>query len=184
MGVMRRAVTRNFVSAAHANFVEHGLRWGFEVGVKRHLLRGQRVFKNYDSATGDFRMQVAEAVGKRVLAQKTVEVAEWTEDMRVLRKSELLHVALFYVALPLLLSRMWRLSRRRFHLCSLAQHQDRRLGGRWSIWSYLHTALGLSPRRLDFLFLTRGHFSDTCFCLDVWLSPFYGCAISLIEVMG
>ena len=50
MQIMRRAVELEWVRPEHAEFVAHGLRWGFDVGVRRHLLRGQRVFANYESS--------------------------------------------------------------------------------------------------------------------------------------
>ena len=43
----------------------HGLRWGFEAGVDRALLRGARVLTNYPSTKGPARAQVTAAVEKR-----------------------------------------------------------------------------------------------------------------------
>ena len=73
---MWRAVSLGFVDQNVATYVGNGLRWGFDLGAQRDLLRmGSRVFKNYDSAlSSDAVGQVATAVSKRVTEQKTIDV--------------------------------------------------------------------------------------------------------------
>ena len=61
MSCMWRAVSRGFVSREHAEFVGDGLRSGFTAGVQRALLKGVRIFKNYESAEVDHKAKVAEA---------------------------------------------------------------------------------------------------------------------------
>ena len=56
-----------------------GLRWGFEAGIQRHLLKGQKVFKNYESATGEYEDKVAKAMQKRVSKRKSIDVGEWID---------------------------------------------------------------------------------------------------------
>ena len=43
------AAVRGYVRDHHARFVAEGLRWGFSFGVDVAALKGQRVFKNYES---------------------------------------------------------------------------------------------------------------------------------------
>ena len=69
---MWKAVQAGFVRPAHAEFVQQGLRWGTEAGLNPSLLRGVRVFSNYESATGDWgRPRVTEATEARVAAGRT-----------------------------------------------------------------------------------------------------------------
>ena len=42
LSCMWRAVSRGYVQPEHAEFVGHGLRWGFTAGVQRGLLKGVR----------------------------------------------------------------------------------------------------------------------------------------------
>jgi hypothetical protein len=78
MPIMWRAVQRGFVEHDHAVFVAEGLRNGFTAGVQRHLLRGQRVFKNYKSAV-EAMPQVTRATQKRLGAGKTICLGSWVE---------------------------------------------------------------------------------------------------------
>lgn len=81
MSSMFRAVARGYVSTEHADFVAHGLRWGFEAGICRSQLRGQRVFSNYPPAEGEYRDQVERATVKRVAAGKTLDVSAWSPEL-------------------------------------------------------------------------------------------------------
>ena len=85
--IMWRAVARGFVEHRYAVFVANGLRHGFEAGVQRHLLRGQRVFKNYKSAV-EAMPQVARATQKRIDSGKTLmlrrEIGHMLEIFRIL----------------------------------------------------------------------------------------------------
>ena len=78
---MWRAVARGFVEHRYAVFVANGLRHGFEAGVQRHLLRGQRVFKNYKSAV-EAMPQVARATQKRIDSGKTLMLGTWLDKRR------------------------------------------------------------------------------------------------------
>ena len=78
--VMWRAVSRGYVHDRHAQFVQHSLLHGFDLGfdparLSRH---GRIVFRAYKSAT-DNAAAVAEAVLKRVAACKTVVLGEWRD---------------------------------------------------------------------------------------------------------
>ena len=77
---MWRAVHLGFVTAKHAEFVQHGLRWGFEVGLHPDRLHGFRFFKNYESATGAFRSRVTDATEARVIGGRTLLLGEATDD--------------------------------------------------------------------------------------------------------
>ena len=79
--IMWRAVARGFVEHRYAVFVANGLRHGFEAGVQRHLLRGQRVFKNYKSAV-EAMPQVARATQKRIDSGKTLMLGTWLDKRR------------------------------------------------------------------------------------------------------
>jgi hypothetical protein len=76
MPLMERAVERGYVSREHADFVAHGLRWGFTMGIDVKKLHGKRAFKNYKSAE-DARPYITKAVRKRVSSGKTVCVGAW-----------------------------------------------------------------------------------------------------------
>ena len=83
---MWKAVRLGFVAAKHAEFVHHGLRWGFEVGLHPDRLQGYRFFKNYESATGAFRSRVTEATESRVGAGRTLHLGEATVETLILIK--------------------------------------------------------------------------------------------------
>ena len=76
MTVMWRAVARGFVGHDDAVFVAQGLRHGFEAGVQRNLLHGQRVFRNYRSAL-EAMPQVVRATQSRVDSGKTLVLGDW-----------------------------------------------------------------------------------------------------------
>ena len=71
MSCMWAAVRGGYVREDHAQFVADGLRWGFTFGVDMAALKGQRIFKNYDS-TEAARGAVTRALTKRVAAGKTL----------------------------------------------------------------------------------------------------------------
>ena len=78
--VMRRAVSRGYVHTLHADFVEHGLTHGFDLGFSPDRLarRGRRIHRPYASAVENS-AAVASAVWKRVHALKTVVLGEWRD---------------------------------------------------------------------------------------------------------
>ena len=82
MSCMWRAVSRGFVSREHAEFVGDGLRSGFTAGVQRALLKGVRIFKNYESAEVDHKAKVAEATAERVASGKTLDLGQWHDGLR------------------------------------------------------------------------------------------------------
>ena len=77
MPVMWRAVARGYVEHDHAVFVANGLRYGFEAGVQREVLKGQqRAFKNYKSAVVAMD-RVARATQKRIDGGRTLMLGDW-----------------------------------------------------------------------------------------------------------
>ena len=80
MSGMYRAVVRGYVLPAHADFVARGLRYGFDAGLQRALLHGQRAFANYPPAEVDYRAQVEQATLKRVAAGRTLDLMPWGAD--------------------------------------------------------------------------------------------------------
>ena len=82
---MWAAVRAGFVQPVHAEFVQRGLRWGFEAGLHPSRLFGVRVFSNYESATGDWgRDRVAEATEARVAAGRTLDLGPWAPSIKSL----------------------------------------------------------------------------------------------------
>ena len=80
---MWSAVRSGHVSAWAAEFVAQGLRWGFEAGLKPAAIPpGVRLFRNYPSATGEFRDRVSMATEARCAAGRTIDLGEWLADMR------------------------------------------------------------------------------------------------------
>ena len=72
---MWRAVQLGFVQEQHAEFVQQGLRWGFEIGLHPDRVRGHRFFKNYESSVNDAaRSRVIAATEARVTAGKTLHL--------------------------------------------------------------------------------------------------------------
>ena len=84
MNTMWRAVARGFVETKYAEFVAHGLRWGFEAGLDRSLLQGigHRLFHNYPPAETEFKDAVVRATRKRVEAGKTLDLGVWSARVR------------------------------------------------------------------------------------------------------
>ena len=74
--LINRAVVRGFVSQEHANFVCHGLRYGFDLGVDIESLRGRQRFRNYPSAL-NARSFVSDAIQSRLGSEKTVCLGEF-----------------------------------------------------------------------------------------------------------
>ena len=86
LSCMWAATRAGFVKEDHAKFVAEGLRWGFTFGVDPAVLRGQRIFKNYDSALAA-RGAVTRATMKRVKAGRTLCLGLWSPELlRILRK--------------------------------------------------------------------------------------------------
>ena len=78
---MWKAVRLGYVQAQHAEFVQLGLRWGFEVGLHPDRVRGHRFFKNYESSTSSSaRSRVTEATEARVSAGKTLHLGAVRPD--------------------------------------------------------------------------------------------------------
>jgi hypothetical protein len=69
--ILQRAVARGYVPRHKAQYVFHGLRWGFDLGVDVSLLIGRQRFRNYESAMSS-RAQVSDSVRSRVAAGKTL----------------------------------------------------------------------------------------------------------------
>ena len=92
---MWRAVSRDFVRRDHAELVSTWLRWGTDAGLKRSALHGQRVFKNYASAEGDYTDKVQKATQKRVDERKTMDLGAWQEPWRQVMRSVFEHYFVF-----------------------------------------------------------------------------------------
>jgi len=72
---MWEAVRLGFVQGRHAEFVQQGLRWGFEVGLHPDRVWGHRFFKNYESSVSDAaRPRVTAATEARVAIGKTLHL--------------------------------------------------------------------------------------------------------------
>ena len=80
---MWAATRAGFVQETHAQFVAEGLRWGFKFGVDVAALKGQRIFKNYESTEGA-RDAVTRSLMKRVAAGKTLCLGTWSSAVLAL----------------------------------------------------------------------------------------------------
>ena len=85
--VMWQAVHRGFVSRADAMYVETGLIEGFTAGIQRQLLKGQRVYRNYPPAEGEYFDQVVAATQKRVAIGRTLQLVEWASDVHAVLRA-------------------------------------------------------------------------------------------------
>ena len=74
--LIKRAVARGFVDNASADFVLHGLWFGFDLGIDTSVLRGKQRFRNYPTAL-ESRPYVSKATRSRLEAQKSVCLGEW-----------------------------------------------------------------------------------------------------------
>ena len=74
--LLRRAQSRGYVMDRDANYVLNGFTHGFDLGVRRELLHGTRVFSNYP-ATMLARDSVNSAISSRVSRHKTIKLGAW-----------------------------------------------------------------------------------------------------------
>jgi hypothetical protein len=80
---MWEAVRLGFVRGQHAEFVQQGLRWGFEIGLHPDRVRGHRFFKNYESSVSDAaRPRVTAATEARVAIGKTLHLGAVAAALR------------------------------------------------------------------------------------------------------
>lgn len=77
IAVLEHATDRGWVSPMHARYVARMLRWGCDLGASVSELRGARIFRNYETATGQFEQQVVDAVDARVSSGKSLDLGEW-----------------------------------------------------------------------------------------------------------
>jgi hypothetical protein len=77
-----RAVSTGHVHFEKAEMVSRWLRFGVEAGIDRSKLKGKRVFKNYPSATGEFRSRVREATQERVSSGRTLNLGRYDSRLR------------------------------------------------------------------------------------------------------
>ena len=77
---MWRAVSRGYVQRQYAEFVQHSLTFGFDLGFDPQRLerKGQIIYQPYTSALENM-AAVAKAVWKRVDAQKTLVLGPWRD---------------------------------------------------------------------------------------------------------
>ena len=94
MTCMRRAQSRGYVRDDHAEFVAQGLRHGFDLGLDRSLLTGNRVFKNWASAI-EGRKQVTAAINKRMDSGKSLLMGPWRAVEKALRARGILDYFVF-----------------------------------------------------------------------------------------
>ena len=74
--ILRRAMSRGYVKDCYGEYVENGLRHGFDLGVAPGSLKGKRRFRNYSSSL-DAYTSVSDAVNARVDKQKTIRLGVW-----------------------------------------------------------------------------------------------------------
>jgi hypothetical protein len=66
-----RAVQTGHVDPETAETVSRWMRWGVEVGLDINKIHGKREYKNYPSATGEYRSRVRAATQERVASGRT-----------------------------------------------------------------------------------------------------------------
>ena len=74
--LIKRAVARGFVDMIAADFVMHGLWYGFDLGIDTDMLKGKQRFRNYPTAL-EARPYVSKATRSRLEAHKTICLGEW-----------------------------------------------------------------------------------------------------------
>ena len=74
--VLPRAASAGYVEEHVANYVLHGLEFGFSADIDESALAGRRVFKNYKSAFEN-KEKVSNALASRVTAGKTIKLGAW-----------------------------------------------------------------------------------------------------------
>ena len=90
--LLKRAQSRGYVMDRDADYVLNGFTQGFDLGVRRELLFGTRVFSNYP-ATMVAKDSVNAAISSRVARQKTIMLGPWG----VVRDWLVQHFGDFYV---------------------------------------------------------------------------------------
>ena len=70
------AVEKGYVDAATADYVMHGLRYGFDLGLDESKVGARQYYRNYKSAL-EHRGTVSDALRKRVEAGKTLCLGPW-----------------------------------------------------------------------------------------------------------
>ena len=70
--ILRRAVFRGYVTREQAEFVEIGLRFGFDLGVDATKLKGRRHYRNYPTA-----LQAQAAVTRACQKEVSSGAARW-----------------------------------------------------------------------------------------------------------
>ena len=78
---MWSAVRSGHVEPDKAEYTYNGLRYGSTIGLVPQNLRGQRKFKNYPPAEGEFRAKVSAATDERVAAGRTIDLGEWSQGL-------------------------------------------------------------------------------------------------------
>lgn len=78
------AVRGGYVDPAHGEMIGRVLRWGTCAGINVAMLKGQRVFSNYESATGQYRDRVTKATEVRVESGRTLHLGRWSSGLRLL----------------------------------------------------------------------------------------------------
>jgi len=78
---MPRLVDSDIVTQEDANYVLHGLEWGFDMGLDESKMPGKVIFKNYRSAYEN-KGKVTAALAKRVATGKTIKLGPFDGDPR------------------------------------------------------------------------------------------------------
>ena len=83
--VLPRAASAGYVEEHVANYVLHGLEFGFSADIDESALAGRRVFKNYKSAFEN-KEKVSNALASRVTAGKTLNWGRGMENPRAYQR--------------------------------------------------------------------------------------------------
>ena len=82
--LVRRAMSRGYVTDWMGKYVLNGFIYGFDLGVRREMLHGTRVFSNYPTAR-NARASVTQAISSRVARHKSVCIGPWDDVKDALR---------------------------------------------------------------------------------------------------
>lgn len=76
--LVKRAMSRGYVKDWHGRYVLDGFTHGFDLGARRELLHGTRVFNNYPTALAA-RDSISDAIESRVDRHKSASLGQWVD---------------------------------------------------------------------------------------------------------
>ena len=76
--LLPKAVDANYISRKDADYVLHGLEFGFDLGLNEDLMPSRQYYRNYKSALEN-RGTVTDALRKRVGSGKTLKLGPWKQ---------------------------------------------------------------------------------------------------------